>query len=477
MAEDPSSTLARTDRRRPGEGAATPRPFLFLVFQCHQPLEPPGVMPLVDVDEVVIGRGAARAVERRDRGGLRVLDVRLVDGWASSTHARLTISDGRARLDDPGSTNGTFVNGVPRKATTLTDGDLIEIGHTFFLYRLLAASDEIVNALGKEGPTAGLATFVTALAEQLGALRAIAASTISVVLQGESGTGKEVIARAVHALSGRSGPFIAVNCGALPETLIESELFGHKKGAFSGATEDRLGLVRSADKGTLFLDEIGDLPPASQTAFLRVLQESEVVAVGAARPVKVDLRVVAATHRDLPTLVESGEFRGDLFARLAGFTVELPPLRRRREDLGLLIAALLRRLAPLPGRAETIAFECTAAREILLREWRLNVRELEKCLGTALVLAGSGRVELNHLPPPSPGPRSLAPEGAAPSRGGAESKRGGEEEEQRREEELKALFREHKGNISAVARAMGKGRTQIQRWIQRYGITPESYRE
>jgi DNA-binding NtrC family response regulator len=474
MPEDPGRTLARTDRRRPDDGSVAPRPFLFLVFQCHLPLDPPGCIPLADIDEVVVGRGTARATERRDGGGRRVLDVRLADSWASSTHARLTITDGRARLDDPGSTNGTFVNGVPQRATTLTDGDLIEIGHTFFLYRLLAASDEIVSGLGKEGSVAGLTTFVPALAEQLGALRAIAASTISVVLQGESGTGKEVIARAVHALSGRTGPFIAVNCGALPETLIESELFGHRKGAFSGATEDRLGLVRSADKGTLFLDEIGDLPAASQTAFLRVLQESEVVAVGATKPVKVDLRVVAATHRDLPALVERGEFRGDLFARLAGFTVELPPLRRRREDLGLLIATLLRRLAPLPGRAESIAFECTAAREILLREWRLNVRELEKCLGTALVLAGSGRVEIGHLPPPSPGPRSLAPGAPLPSRA-VESKR--DAEDAQREEELKALFREHKGNISAVARAMGKGRTQIQRWIQRYGITPESYRE
>lgn len=449
----------------------TARPFLFLVFQCHQPLEPPACIPLADLDEVVLGRGAARAITRRDGDGRRGLDVRLADSWASSTHARITLANGGARLDDPGSTNGTFVNGVPQKATTLTDGDLIEIGHTFFLYRWLSVSDEILGALGEVGAVAGLTTFVPALAEQLAALRAIARSTISVVLQGESGTGKEVIARAVHALSGRSGPFIAVNCGALPENLIESELFGHKKGAFSGAAEDRLGLVRSADKGTLFLDEIGDLPAASQTAFLRVLQESEVVAVGATRPVKVDLRVVAATHRDLPTLVDRGEFRGDLFARLAGFTVELPPLRRRREDLGLLIAALLRRLAP--GRADAIAFECTAARELLLREWRLNVRELEKCLGTALVLAGSGKVELNHLPPSSPGPRTVAPE-AAPSSRSAGRKLDSEEE--RKKEALITLFREHQGNISAVARAMGKGRTQIQRWIQRYGITPESYR-
>ncbi|WP_433926127.1 sigma 54-interacting transcriptional regulator [Sorangium cellulosum] len=469
-ARDEPTTLARTQRR--AGSCAEPRPFLFLVLQCQRPLDPCARLSLDGVDEVRFGRGPVRSIERRTEGGRALLDVRLEDGWVSSRHARITRDGGRLRLEDLGSRNGTFVNGVPRQSAQLAEGDLIELGHTFFLFREVAAPDEDAGDAAPGQPL-GLATFAPALADRFAALRAIAPANIPVVLQGESGTGKEVIARALHALSGRPGPFVAINCGALPDSLIESELFGHRKGAFSGAAEDRPGLIRAADRGTLFLDEIGDLPAMSQTAFLRVLQESEVVAVGATRPVKVDLRVVVATHRDLPAMVDRGDFRGDLFARLSGFVLELPPLRRRREDLGLLIASLLRRAAP--DRAAEIALSCEAARALLLREWRLNVRELEKCLATAIVLAGSGRVELDHLPPPAGMTRTptelprLDAQPGEPQRPAAE--------DQARREALIRLFREHRGNISAVARAMGKGRTQIHRWIARYGIEPADYRE
>src|SRR5437588_230906 len=172
-----------------------------------------------------------------------------------------------------------------------------------------------------------------------------ARARIPVLLLGETGTGKELIARAVHDLSGRTGPFLAVNCGALPETLVESELFGYRKGAFSGAYEDRPGLVRSSDKGTLLLDEIGSLPLPAQAALLRVLQEEEVVPVGATRPLRVNLRVVAATHEDLGVLASQELFRADLLARLSGFTLDLPPVRERREDVGLFLTSLLRKLA------------------------------------------------------------------------------------------------------------------------------------
>ncbi|WP_437283499.1 sigma 54-interacting transcriptional regulator [Sorangium sp. So ce375] len=473
-ARDEPTTLVRTQRR--DGSSAEPRPFLFLVLQCQRPLDPSARLPLDGIDEVRFGRGPVRSIDRRTEGERALLDVRLEDGWVSSRHARITREGGRLRLEDLGSTNGTFVNGVPQRSALLAEGDLIELGHTFFLFREAAAPDDPAgDAAQAADPPFGLATFAPELAERFGSLRAVAPAPIPVVLQGESGTGKEVVARAVHALSGRPGPFVAINCGALPESLIESELFGHRKGAFSGAAEDRPGLIRASDRGTLFLDEIGDLPAASQTAFLRVLQESEVVAVGATRPVKVDLRVVVATHRDLPAMVERGDFRGDLFARLSGFVLELPPLRRRREDLGLLIAALLRRAAP--DRAASISLGCEAARALLLREWRLNVRELEKCLSTAIVLAGGGRVELDHLPPPVVVPRSShPPEASKPDAQPGERQRPAEEDQQRREALIR-LFREHRGNVSAVARAMGKGRTQIHRWIARYGIEPGDYRD
>jgi transcriptional regulator with PAS, ATPase and Fis domain len=285
-----------------------------------------------------------------------------------------------------------------------------------------------------------------------------------VLIEGETGTGKEVIARAVHEQSERKGDFVAINCGALPRDLVEGELFGFRRGAFSGAPEDRPGLLRSADRGTLFLDEIGDLPAPSQAALLRVLQEREVRPVGATRPIPIDLRVVAATHRPLERMVEAGTFRADLFARLAGYRVELPPLAMRREDLGVITGTILRELAP--ERAANLELAPRAARALLYYPWPGNVRELEKCLESALVLVGEGtRIELEHLP--------LAVQAAITETGAG--RRTAEANAER--EKLVAMMREHKGNVAAVARTMGKARMQIQRWLKRYDIDAESFRK
>jgi transcriptional regulator with GAF, ATPase, and Fis domain len=183
-----------------------------------------------------------------------------------------------------------------------------------------------------------------------------------VLLVGESGTGKEVLARNIHAQSGRRGALVPVNCGAIPPNLVESELFGHKKGAFSGASHDRPGFVRTSDGGTLFLDEIGDLPATAQAAFLRVLQEAEIVPVGGSRPEPLDLRVVAATHHDLKRLVREGRFRHDLLARLDGVTLRLPALRDRSEDIPLLMVLLVRKVAP---ERPDLKFTPAAAQAIL----------------------------------------------------------------------------------------------------------------
>jgi len=310
-------------------------------------------------------------------------------------------------------------------------------------------------------------TLQTPLAHQFRLLGQVAQSQVAVVIRGDSGTGKELCARAVHKLSGRGGAFVAVNCGALPDTLVETELFGYRKGAFSGANEDRPGLLRSADRGTIFLDEIGDLPAPAQAAFLRALQEQEVVPVGGTRPVAVDFRLCAATHRDLDKLVTRGDFRADLLARISGYTVTLPPLRERREDLGLIVGTLLRRL--FPDRADEVTFSSEAARALFAHEWPLNVRELEKALQAAVVLAAGEAVAVWHLPE--------AVRGAAldSSSSGGSAKPLSEEDRALRAD-LEARFREHKGNISAVARSMGKARMQIQRWVKRLGLDPESYR-
>jgi transcriptional regulator with GAF, ATPase, and Fis domain len=285
------------------------------------------------------------------------------------------------------------------------------------------------------------------------------------VLLGETGTGKEVVARALHDLSGRSGPFVAVNCGALPETLLEAELFGHRKGAFSGAINDRPGLIRSADKGTLFLDEVGELPPESQVAFLRVLQEQEVVPVGDDRPVKVDTRLCAATHRDLDELVEKNRFRRDLYARMFGLVLDLPPLRDRQEDLGILLGALLARL---PG-GDRVKLAPAAVRALVRHDWPLNVRELEKCLVAALALADEETIELEHLPP------------AVRRPGGARVARGTDEPPLTQDDlalraQLVDLLTTHAGNVTTVAKALGKGRMQIHRWAKRFGLDLEAFR-
>jgi sigma-54 dependent transcriptional regulator, acetoin dehydrogenase operon transcriptional activator AcoR len=289
--------------------------------------------------------------------------------------------------------------------------------------------------------------------------------TVSVLISGESGTGKELVARALHRASRRSGPFIAVNCGSLPSTLLEAELFGYRRGAFSGATEDRLGLVRAADRGTLFLDEIGDLAMPSQVALLRVLQEKEVLPLGTTRPVKVDLRVASATHRDLHALVEKGQFRADLHARLGGYKITLPRLADRREDLGLIISAVIRRRVSDPDRT---TITCRAARALFLHTWPLNIRELEKCLTTAAALAGHRAIDTGHLPDEirsvearmsSTPPVELGPEDAE------------------RRAKLLSLLRAHDGNVAQVAAAMGKAPMQIHRWIKRYAIDLREFRE
>ena len=341
----------------------------------------------------------------------------------------------------------------------LVDGDVIELGRTFFVFR---TGQPIAPDLESEAKPNGFSTLSPTLASQFEELTRLAKSSVNIAICGPSGSGKEVVAHAIHTISERPGPFVAVNCGALPDELVESELFGHRKGAFSGALEDRAGLIRTAHGGTLLLDEVGDLPLDAQPVLLRVLQERAVLPVGAARPMPVDLRVISATHRKLERLCEQGLFRDDLRARLTGYRAELPPLVARREDLGLLVGALLQRLAPV--RVFSLQLAIAAARALFAYDWPLNVRELEKALETAIVLAGSGVIELAHLPAEVREPATVRR--AAPA----------EEVDETRKAELTALLREHAGNVSAVARAMGKARMQIQRWMERYALDPRDFR-
>jgi transcriptional regulator with GAF, ATPase, and Fis domain len=257
---------------------------------------------------------------------------------------------------------------------------------------------------------------------------------------------------------------VAVNCGGLAPSLVEAELFGHTRGAFSGAVSDRPGYLRSADRGTLFLDEVGELSAPAQAALLRALQQREVVPVGSSAPIAIDTRLCSATNRDLPALVGSGAFREDLYARLLGFSLKLPPLRERRCDLGLLVASLLRRL---PG-GERARFAPAAAYALLRYDWPLNVRELERSLGTALALAGDQPIAVEHLPEAVAAAATISDEADRPAPSG-------ERDDTLRGELLKLLARHH-GNIAAVAREMGKQREQIHRWARRLRIDLTSFR-
>jgi two-component system response regulator PilR (NtrC family) len=228
--------------------------------------------------------------------------------------------------------------------------------------------------------------------------RKVADSTASIIVSGESGTGKELIARAIHFGGPRAaGPFVAINCGALPEPLMESELFGHLKGAFTGATDDKPGLFRAAEGGTLFLDEVGELPLALQVKLLRVLQERSVRPVGGEEEHPIDVRLISASNRDLAGLVERGVLRTDLYYRLNVIQVRLPPLRERREDLPLLASSLLGRLAVETGIAHK-ALAPAALRALLEHDWPGNVRELANVLERAATLADGDRIEPGDLP-------------------------------------------------------------------------------
>jgi len=455
------TTLSFHEDGRSGRIGPRPEPVLVLVLECSRPRAGSVRYRLNDLTSVVLGRGPER---RAERSGTE-LTVRVPDKWMSSRHARIEPSFGRWVLTDTESKNGTIVDGHTTKRAVLTDGSLIELGHTLFIFfeRMSIDADApgLLELSPNEGPF-GFTTLMPSWSVELQRLRQIASSEIPMLIEGESGSGKEVLARAIHGQSGRGGAFVPVNCGALPDNLVESELFGYKKGAFSGAQQDHDGLVRAANGGTLFLDEIGDLPASSQAALLRVLQEREVMPVGGTRAVPIDLRVVAATHRDLDDMVAEGSFRHDLFARLAGFRVTVPTLAERRTDLGILIGALHARLFP----ADHPGFDIDAARLLLRYPWPLNVRELEQALATAQVLAGNEAIRAEHLPdtvrtgrpPGAPRPVVL------------------NENDQKVRDQVVAALREHQGNVSAVARALDKDRKQIQRWIKRFGLDPGSYR-
>lgn len=427
---------------------------------------------------VTLGRDASNTVSIPDQG-------------VSRHHARFERrADGRTWVVDCRSTNGTHVNGRRVDEHPLREHDVVRVGDALFRYgerRIYAHSPygidgsvvsqarPFMHQLERASLVGGYQ--LDALLDQVAKL---APSNIGIVIHGESGTGKELFARAIHQRSARPGPLVAVNCGAIPADLVESELFGHRRGAFTGASADHTGLVRAADGGTLFLDEIGDLPLPAQVKLLRVLQERYVVPVGDTRAIAVDIRVVCASHRDLESMVAAGEFRGDLFARLRDFTLRLPALRERREDLYSLVmhfAGKFGRPQPQVSKHFMIA--------VAQHDWPFNLRELESAIRVAVTLSEGEPLDYHHLPESvrqvSHRPvLTLAPPPAtalATARQPPASKRAARPRGLKpTADQLRAELVRKRGNIAAVARACGVHRMQLYRWLKGLQLDPSEYR-
>ena len=451
----------------------------------------------LDAPEVLIGRDP--------HAGVCIPQIAV-----SRAHARVIASDLPSggvgfRVLDLGGRNGTIVDGRFVTEAALDEGSELRVGdaimklvhddvdeHARFrvdgwVFDAPVLGSARAPASGREGaggPSAGHWSQSTrpelvgglAIERIAASLDRVAKTGISVMLLGESGTGKEVLAARLHRASARRGVLQAINCAALPATLLESELFGYKRGAFTGADRDKVGLVRAADGGTLFLDEVGDMPLEAQAKLLRVLQSREVVPVGATSPERVDVRVVCATHRDLKRLVQEGRFRGDLYARLFELPVRVPPLRERKEDIYMLVRAFLEK----HGRPE-LGTSFAYLTGLLHYDFPFNVRELEAFVKRAAALADAPELDARHLPddvrelmqgygrrtsaPSSTGPRTpSAPSGASPDRRAPTL------------DELTELLTRHRGNITAVSREVGKERMQVHRWMKRHGLDPERFR-
>lgn len=454
------ATMAETASfsHSPLGGAAQAVPSLIIGVQCARPLAASRLCVLQGLNEVGIGRGDTHELEVDQRAN--AVQLKVPDRWMSSGHARFLRKGNAWLLSDRSSKNGSYLNNERVREASLEDGDVIEVGSTFMVFKSAVPKSVLDNV--PSDPSELPETFCGEYRQALGDLALIAPSKVPVLLCGETGSGKEVAARRLHKLSGRRGPFLGVNCAAIADTLAESELFGHKKGAFSGAHDERPGLIRAANGGTLMLDEIAELDARLQAKLLRVLQEREVLPVGATSPIAVDVRVVSASSRELRGWVTEGHFRDDLFARLAGHEVALPALRDRTEDLGLLLSTLLKRV--MGDEAADVTLQREAVRLLYAYRWPRNIRELEQAIGAAAALAAGGSIGPEHLP------KELR-DSVEPQDGSL-----AESAQQMSRETLAEVMTRHRGNVSAVGRELGKARVQIRRWCKRFGIDPEAFR-
>jgi DNA-binding NtrC family response regulator len=406
-------------------------------------------------DELEIGRSPS------DGADARGIALAVPDPLVSSEHARIVrLPTGGFEITDLSSKNGTFVDNVRIDGRTkLRNGSLVFFGNYIGLFRMVsvleleAIKTELVSPLGP------VATTSPVLAVACDRLRRLAGADGELLILGETGVGKEVYARAVHSQGGRSGRFMAINCGAIPRELVESELFGYRQGAHSTARQAKVGLIEEAEGGTLFLDEIGEMPPEAQIKLLRFLQDRELTPLGATRPRKIDVRIIAATNRTTSSGKTPTGIRDDVIARLGAAPIHLPGLRNRIEDIGALAAHFLREAG--------VGFDQPAFRALALYEWPLNVRELEKIVTTAAVLTGGQRpISLRDLPEP------IAR--AAASQPGSQRRAAGPSPTPA---QIEDLLQRYNGNVADVSRELGKHRAAVWRWMKKWGIGVEKFKK
>jgi DNA-binding NtrC family response regulator len=379
-------------------------------------------------------------------------DLPLTDPAVSRRHLEVVVRSEGVQITDLGSKNGSFLKGTRFDRVTIGVGTIVTIGRTDL--RLATLAEPAPAAPPSDRDRFGdLRGRSLAMRQVYGLLERIADASAPVLIEGETGTGKEVCAAALHAASGRREPFVVCDLAGVPRSLIESELFGHVRGAFTGADRDRVGAFEAAGHGTLFIDEIGELEPALQPRLLRVLEQHEVQPVGSSQPREVPARILAATHLDLRAECKAGRFREDLYHRLAVLRVTLPPLRARKEDLPQLVPALLEQLG---GRVEVAPAGMALLSEY---DWPGNVRELRNVLERACALVAPGEpITAQALGlEPSPGPEGFH---QAKERLVSNWERG----------YLADLLRRARGNVARAARMAGLNRPHLYTLLKKHGL-------
>ncbi len=432
------------------------------------PVHPVGAIPrLMGISGPGTGRALAMSSVLATVGRHPSNDLVLDDPRVSGVHLELRRVGSCVHIRDAGTTNGTWIG--PHRVTEieLAAGGELTIGST--VLRLDIDTAATAAATSEQDFFGELVGVSTVMHELFATLERIAGKNLSVLLQGETGTGKEEAARAIHARSPRAdGPFVVVDATSLPETLAESLLFGHEQGAFTGATRREVGLFEAANGGTVFLDEIGELPGPIQAKFLRVLERHEVTRVGSSEPLTIDVRIVAATHRDLRHEIEAGRFREDLFFRLAQVQVLLAPLRDRPEDIPALCQRLLARLAR--DSDAPLFIEASALSHLQAQPWPGNVRELRNVLARAAALASDGVIRREEVAGEGFGFRGTRGERTALDLSGEFTPAKDQAIERFESAYLAALMKRCQGNLSHAAREAGLARHYLRELLKKRGL-------